>query len=283
MNKIFFLQVSCDFNEEMHYENVYYNKDKAIKEGKRELKKMLKSQYEELFEKEKKVPKLCLDELFSLNAIYDFRITEFNPEIIDELDNLNNLVEVKEIDLNDNFTAKLKPSKVEYSYNYKGKLEYISGIFIFKYNGKKKEYKITMEYNDYIDKNSGTKFKKGEIVKIKNNEEYDFKDKLHVIYDTPKKIDNQKFFNNSYKVIVNHNRFDEGCHVEIFEEADLELYTESLPKDSPILFLSKYFKGEIKLKNIEWIDIECGLITLNEMRSFRDIPEIMEQMKGEKI
>lgn len=283
MNNIYFLQVSCDFNEEMHYENVYYNKDKAIKEGKRELKKMLKSQYEELFEKEKKVPKLSLDELFSLNAIYDFRITEFNPEIIDELDNLNNLVEVKEIDLNDNFTAKLKPSKVEYSYNYKGKLEYISGIFIFKYNGKKKEYKITMEYNDYIDKNSGTKFKKGDIVKIKNNEEYDFKDKLHVIYDTPKKIDNQKFFNNSYKVIVNHNRFDEGCHVEIFEEADLELYTESLPKDSPILFLSKYFKGEIKLKNIEWVDIECGLITLNEMRSFRDIPEIMEQMKGEKI
>ncbi|MBP3256145.1 MAG: hypothetical protein J6M60_06660 [Clostridia bacterium] len=279
MNKIYFLQISCDFNEEMHYENVYSSKEKAIKDGKKELKNMLRSQYEELFEKEKKVPKLSLDELFSLNAIYDFRVTEFNPEIIDKLDNLNNLIEVEEIDLNDNFSAKLKPSKIEYSYNYKGKLEYISGIFIFKYNGKKKEYKISMKYDDYIDKNAGTKFKKGDIVKIKNNEEYDFKYKLHVICDTPKKINNQKFFNNLYKVITNHNRFDEGCHVDNFKEEDLELYTEKLPKDSPLVFLSKYFKGEIKLKNIEWIDIECGLITLNEMRSFRDIPKIMEQMK----
>ena len=94
----------------------------------------------------------------------------------------------------------------------------------------------------------------------------------------PHKKENQKFFHNEYNVIINHNSFDEGCHVDVFDERELELYTGKLSKDSPIVFLSKYFKGEIKLKNISWMDIECGNITLNENKSFRDIPEIMKQL-----
>ena len=70
--------------------------------------------------------------------------------------------------------------------------------------------------------------------------------------------------------------------MDVFNEKELELYTKKLPKDSPILFLSKYFKGEIKLKNNTWKDIESGRITLNENTSFRDVPEIMKQMKGKK-
>lgn len=108
---------------------------------------------------------------------------------------------------------------------------------------------------------------------------YDFYDKLHVITDVPYKSKNQKFFNNTYNVIVNHNKYDEGCHVDVFRESDLELYTKELPKDSPLIFLSKYFKEEIKLKSIKWTDIECGHITLNENKSFREIPEIIEQLK----
>lgn len=104
---------------------------------------------------------------------------------------------------------------------------------------------------------------------------------MHVITDIPHKKKNQKFFRNSYYVIVNHNSFDEGCHVDVFDEKELELYTGELPEDSPLIFLSKYFKGEIKLKNVSWMDIECGKVTLNENKSFRDIPEIIEQMKGE--
>lgn len=70
-------------------------------------------------------------------------------------------------------------------------------------------------------------------------------------------------------------------HSYDYNGKELELYTGKLPKDSPLIFLSKYFKGEIKLKNISWMDIECGKITLNENKSFRDVPEIMEQMKGD--
>ena len=140
-----------------------------------------------------------------------------------------------------------------------------------------------IDYEDYINPSAGTKFKKGDIVKIKedydsHSRNYNFYDKLHVITDIPHKKKNQKFFRNSYDVIVNHNSFDEGCHVDVFNEKELELYTDKLPADSPLIFLSKYFKGKIKLKNISWMDIECGRITLNENTSFRNISEIMEQM-----
>lgn len=46
-------------------------------------------------------------------------------------------------------------------------------------------------------------------MKIKNTKRkynsYDYIDKLHVITDIPHKKSKQKFFNNIYKVIVNHN------------------------------------------------------------------------------
>ena len=139
-----------------------------------------------------------------------------------------------------------------------------------------------MNYEDYNNKIAGTKFKKGDIVKIKKSQYYIFQDKLHVITDIPYKSNTQKFFRNTYDVIVNQNIYDEGCHIDVFNENELELYTGELPKDSPITFLSKYFKGEIELKNINWSDIECGKITLNGNKSFRDIPEIIKQLEGEK-
>ena len=136
-----------------------------------------------------------------------------------------------------------------------------------------------MDYEDYNTLLAGTKFKIGDIVRIKNcDNNYNFKDKLHVITEVPHRRENQKFFRNTYKVIVNHNSYDEGCHVDVFRESELELYEEKLPKDSPLIFLSRCFKGEIKFKNIKWSDIECGKITLNENKSFRDIEEIMKQM-----
>ena len=90
----------------------------------------------------------------------------------------------------------------------------------------------------------------------------------------PHKKENQQFFRNSYKVIVNHNSYDEGCHVDVFDENELELYKEKLPEDSPLIFLSKYFRGEIKLENTKWIDIECGNITLNDSVANYDYLEI---------
>lgn len=291
MKKIYLLQVMFDFNNyEHHYENVYSSLELAKQVGEKWLEDELRKEYEDWFEEDTKTDvrrkELSKEQLFKLKTIYDFTITEFEPENVDKLNDINNLPVVTDFDIHDLYCADLVPAKIEHSYDYNGKEIYISGIYIFCYKGKRMERKVMVDYEDYTNPSAGTKFKKGDIVKIKkdydsHSRDYNFDDKLHVITDIPHKKQNQKFFRNSYNVIVNHNSYDEGCHVDMFDEKELELYTDKLPNDSPLIFLSKYIKGEIKLKNISWMDIECGRITLNENTSFRDIPEIMEQMKGD--
>lgn len=291
MKKIYLLQVMFYLNSfEYHFENVYSSIDLAKQKGKEWLENELRKEYKDWFEKDREhdIPKeeLSKEQLFKLKTFYDFTITEFEPEYVDRLNDISNLQIVDDFDMDDLYCADLEPAKIEHNYDYNGKEIYISGIFIFNYKGKRKERKVTIDFEDYKNPLAGTKFKKGDIVKIKNNRDshlnYNFYDNLHVITEVPHKKENQKFFRNSYHVIVNHNSYDEGCHVDVFSENELELYTEKLPKDSPIIFLSKYFKGEIKLDNIGWTDIECGRITLNENKSFREIPEIMEQLMGGK-
>jgi len=291
MKKIYLLQVMFNFNNyEHHYENVYSSLELAKQVGEKWLEDELRKEYEDWFEEDTKTDvrrkELSKEQLFKLKTIYDFTITEFDPENVDKLNDINNLPVVTDFDIYDLYCADLVPAKIEHSYDYNGKEIYITGIYIFCYKGKRLERKVMVDYEDYINPSAGTKFKKGDIVKIKedydsHSRDYNFYDKLHVITDIPHKKKNQKFFRNSYDVIVNYNSFDEGCHVDVFNEKELELYTGELPEDSPLIFLSKYFKGELKLKNVSWMDIECGKITLNENKSFRDVPEIMEQMKGD--
>ena len=285
MKKVYLLKVMFNLNDfEHHYENVYSNIELAKEIGEKWLENELRKEYEDWFEKDIPRQELSKEQLFKLKTIYDFSITEFDLEYVDKLNDINNLPVVADMDIHDSYCANLEPAKIEHSYDYNGKEIYISGIYFFRYEGKRKERKITIDFDDFKNPTAGTKFKKGDIVKINQNENcnYNFNDKLHVITDIPYKKENQIFFNNTYRVIVNHNSYDEGCHVDIFHENELELFTGVLPKDSPIVFLSKYFKGEIKINNIKWMDIECGHITLNESRSFRDVPEIIEQLKGEK-
>lgn len=281
--KIYFLQIICDFTDEKHYEGVYATKEKAIEVGKEMLEKLMREHYEEMFEEDKKdkIPNLTHKVLFNLQAIYDFSITEYDPEYYDSFDDISKLPIVENLDAHYTFLADLEPVKIIHSYDDLGKECYISAIYLFNYKGKRKEKKVMMNYEDYINPNAGTKFQKGDIVRInrKNSHwNYHFDDKLHIVTDVPQRKANQKFFKNNYGVIVNHNEFDEGCHVDIFDEDELEIYDGKLPKDSPILFLSKFVKGEIKLSDVLWTDLECGNITLNENKSFRDIPEIREKL-----
>lgn len=280
--KIYFLQVMCRLDEEKHYENVYSTKEKAINEGVLWLDKLLRKQYEEWFETDNtsNIPTLTHEQLFKLKALYEFSVTEYDPEKVDKLDDINNLKVIEDCDIYDLYLAHLSPAKIIHNYDDNGNEIYISGVFIFNFQGKRKEREIAMNYEDYNNPQAGTKLRKGDIVKIKKNQEYSFKDKLHVVTDVPHKKENQEFFENTYDVIVNHNNYDEGCHVDVFHENELEPYTEELPEDSPIVFLSQYFKRQIKLKDISWSDIENGRITLNENKSFRDIPEIMKQLNG---
>ena len=281
---IYFLQVMSCLDNEEHYENVYWTKARAVKEGKIWLDKLLRKQYKDWFEEneDNEIPELTTEQLFKLKAIYDFSVTEFDPEEYEKSYDIKNVPIIENYDIYDSYCADLTPVKVIHSYDYNGNEIYIAGVYVFNYKGNRKEREIMMEYEDYMNPLAGTKFKKGDIVKIKKNKDscrdYSFTDKLHVITDTPLKRKNQDFFSNKYNVIVNHNSYDEGCHVDVFSENELEIYTEELPNDSPLIFLSKYVKGEIKLENVCWADIECGHITLNENKSFRDIEEIRMKM-----
>lgn len=291
MKKVYLLKVMFNLNNyEHHYENVYSSLELAKQVGEKWLEDELRKEYEDCFDKDtdSDTPRkeLSKEQLFKLKTIYDFSITGFEPEYVDKLNDINNLQVVTDFDIHDLYCADLEPAKIEHSYDYNGKEIYITGIYIFCYKGKRLERKVMVDYEDYTNPSAGAKFKKGDIVKIKkdygsHSRDYNFYDKLHVITDIPHKKKNQKFFRNTYDVIVNHNSYDEGCHVDVFNEKELELYTGKLPKDSPLIFLSKYFRGEIELKNISWMDIECGKITLNENKSFRDVPEIIDQMKGD--
>lgn len=175
MQNIYFLQIMCNLDEEEHYENVYSTKERALEEGKKWLDKLLRKQYEEWFEDDEKteIPKLTHEQLFKLKALYNFSITEYNPEYVDSLEN-NNLQEIEVWDRKESFLENMKPAKIKYIYDYNGKLDYISGIFIFKYKGKRKEYEVSMNYEDYINPNAGNKFKKGDIVKLKNGKKRTF-------------------------------------------------------------------------------------------------------------
>lgn len=220
MKKIYLLQVMFDFNNyEHHYENVYSSLELAKQVGEKWLEDELRKEYEDWFEVDTKTDvrrkELSKEQLFKLKTIYDFTITEFEPENVDKLNDINNLPVVTDFDIHDLYCADLVPAKIEHSYDYNGKEIYISGIYIFCYKGKRLERKVMVDYEDYTNPSAGTKFKKGDIVKIKedydsHSRDYNFYDKSHVITDIPHKKQNQKFFRNSYNVIVNHNSYDEG-------------------------------------------------------------------------
>ena len=57
MNNIYFLQIMCDFEKEIHYENVYSKKDIAFQEGIKKLEELFRDEYKSMFGKdeEKKI------------------------------------------------------------------------------------------------------------------------------------------------------------------------------------------------------------------------------------
>ena len=128
MAKIYFLQIMCDFNGERHYENVYFTKKLAIKQGIIKLEEMFRQEYKKMFDQDN-IPEITREQLFKLQALYDFSITEYEPEYVDKLYNLNNLPIVEDYDIHDLYCADLKPAKIKHSYDYNGKEEYIAGIY----------------------------------------------------------------------------------------------------------------------------------------------------------
>ena len=170
MSKINLLQVMFNFNNyEHHYENVYSSLELAKQVGEIWLENELRKEYEDWFEEDTnadvKRKELSKEQLFKLKTIYDFTITEFDPKAVEQLK--NNLPVVIDEDIHNLYCSNLTPAKIEHCFDYNAIRISISGVYIFSYNGKKREQKVMMDYEDYINPSAGTKFKKGDIVKIK--------------------------------------------------------------------------------------------------------------------
>lgn len=247
-------------NEEWHREEVYSSLERAKKKGLEYIETEFREYYDRIFDNgTPKGKELTLDELFELSGMYDISITEFDPYEADKIEKFD--YEYDEYFLHE-------PTHKIYSYDYKG--EFIGMEVQYKtIHHKHHGINVYMQPSDFKE-GAGTKFKVGDIVKI-NSKNYDLYDRLHVITFVPKKKKGQKYFENIYDVITNHNQFDNGCHVDSFREDELELYNGKLEEDSPILFLSKIYKEEIKISPKKLSDLKVGNIALNDAPSFREI------------
>ena len=206
---------------EVHFENVYSTLEIAKQRGMDYLETKLREYYNDSFDNGcPKGKELTKDELFDLSVIYDFEVTEFDPARADSIDKL-------EFDFLTAYTH--KPSHIVYSYDYNGILIYVEAQYKTTHH---KGYGINfvMKPSDFeID--AGTKFKVGNIVKIKQNRDkyftnYEMEDRLHVVTQVPKKQEGQKYFENRYDVITNHNIYDNGCHEHCFREEELNWFTD---------------------------------------------------------
>lgn len=200
--------------------------------------------------------------------MYDLSITEFDPYKVDK---------IEKFDYKDDGEYFMhEPTHKVYYFNYKGETIGIEIQYRTRDDKRRGKY-VSMKSTDF-EEGAGEKFKVGDIVKINQKSEknhlfgeYEFADRLHIVTNTPKKQKGQKYFQNTYNVITNHNQFDDGCHETCFREEELELFTGKLDKDSPILFLSNIYKGNIKIAREKYMDLITGRIALNNGPSFRDI------------
>ena len=141
---IYFLQVMSCLDNEEHYENVYWTKARAVKEGKIWLDKLLRKQYKDWFEEneDNKIPELTTEQLFKLKAIYDFSVTEFDPEEYEKSYDIKNVPIIENYDIYDSYCADLTPVKVIHSYDYNGNEIYIAGVYVFNYKGNRKVFDV---------------------------------------------------------------------------------------------------------------------------------------------
>lgn len=273
---IYLLQCSImipgeDYN--LHKENVFSSLELARKVGMKILEDLLRKYYDGLFDYGAP-KKLSRDELFQLSVMYDFSITEFDPAVTDKIEKL-------EYTYDECFLH--EPTHKVYSYDYNGQLNYIEVQYKTIHDKHNGIYEI-MKPSDFAE-GAGNKFSVGDIVTIKQEkkqsyfESYQMADRLHVITGTPTKKEGQKYFDNTYHVITNHNKIDDGCHKDSFREDELQLYTGVIDKDSPIYFLSQIYQGNIEISHEKYMDLISGRIALNNAPSFREIEEFK---KGKK-
>ena len=91
MSKIYILQLTFDSWKYNH--RVYLDLELAKEVGKKWLENEFRKEYENLFEEDDSLKRnLSNKEMFKLKVIYDFAITELEPDRIDKLNYIENFL-----------------------------------------------------------------------------------------------------------------------------------------------------------------------------------------------
>ncbi len=205
---------------------------------------------------------------------YDFTVTEIDPEYAEKFNS-------KELGLDDmihqeNY-GKYEPTHVIYTYNKDGELQ--RKYLEYRDNQRKHRtgFIVLPEDDDAL---TGQKFKIGDIVRIKEREieeykdrgwmDYWNKDKLYIVRWLPRRDEGQKYFANTYALISIYNESDiiKGLYTLECYERDIELADVELADDSPIKILQKIIKNEITVDKETWSKLKSGIVSLNEIDIF---------------
>ena len=181
---------------------------------------------------------------------YDFRIIEEDIEYAEKFDKaLEILEEIEELLI-------YEPTHKEYILNYLGKITNICIRYLPNQKETTEPNSLYLKPNDLLE-SAGTKFKIGDVVKIKQNHKklkdlsyYDYHENnnIYVVRYLPRRIEGQKYLRNTYALSeINDEDYAPGIYTWEFHEEQLTLYDGPIEDNSPIDLLRKIFKKEIKI------------------------------------
>lgn len=241
--------------------NVYSSFEKAKEEGLKELSERIESVEEELNIKFKQMlEEEKLDYTFCITEIADLEYAE-NFDIKNK---------------RDEEYYKLEPTHKRYELDFKGNII----CFYYEYRYKNSLWKTEVSikvFPEDLQKGASEKFKLGDIVKLKNAEDYNYLDdnieRIYVVRYLPRKLNGEKYFENKYALISLYENDlktklkNEFGNKELFTfdyfEKDIEKYTGEIKENSEYDLLSKIVKGELKVSRECWNKIKNGQLSLD--------------------
>ena len=272
--KIYHLEVNVwRNNEESNFSGVYVTYEKALEIGKKKLERKIRNLLGDL-SKIIDIEKISLEEIFEKLDVYDytFEITEISD--LEYAEKFNIKLYPDEEYLREN----IKPTHIVNELNYKGEMTGIS-VEYRKENTNSVYARFYMKAEDFQE-GAGSKFKIGDIVKVKRNSYrpyYDEIDKLYVVRNVPEKVEGQRYFNNKYALI---SIYPDGLFSFGWHESDIEKYEGEIEKDTPIELLQRIIKGELKVTKQMWQDMKNGNISFDTRINYIEINELVENSRG---
>lgn len=258
------LEIYFALEEPTYISNVYSTMEKAIETGKKYLEKEMRNQYTSGYQI-KGQDNISLDELFSLERTdYIFKVTETDLEYAENF----------KTDLLGKRLWNVRPTHIEYYYNYKG--EFQSKTLNWIEQGERCPIEtLTMNKKD-LEKYAGTKFKIGDIVTVKSEDNRNLTwrtwKKLFVVRFLPTHAEETEYFKNTYAVASTYDRgeIESGILTWEFDESELEKYEGEIDRESPIGMLQRIIKGDVHVPYKVWQDLENGLVSFDTRQNYKE-------------